>query len=769
MQPLLHQILTDNPSSTEAIEKFRQIIIHPPIAAEPAPPTDDDRSLSDQVVTKAESEIITSRNNKEHHDIIVETDFAKADHQSSESCYRSDLATSVDSQSLLCNTLVNVSPDQKESLSSATRSESLDSEERATNSSSEKAKDSWKSKAGAVLKTSAVAVGAIAASPILLPALGASALAAKVKGAKKGTEGAKFSAEEERALDLASEDFEEIKTDFTPVESEGQSEKTEVQTPAPAASKDRPDIAEDTQGFTPLKEGFAPVERKVSEFSSETPSTPTTTPGYETAPSESDLNVYPKEIPSESSSLQQYSDLTPVSPENEPDWAPALNQGDSNLPSEDQVDFVRTVDPIEEEPFAPLTNPNPTKNTPVGDLTPLATDQPTKSTTPLVTDQPTKSTPEQLTEVAPEKESAPVTESVTVIEKGYTFEDLVQPENNQKSELESQTFKSDCQISQEEDTPVSIKSTPPESIQVQKEEPKHQEFAPTDQKVPPVLEESKTSITPDEIEKGSVLKTGAKQPSSAPEKLESEKSIWDKAAEIDDVPSSFEAEETEDLTPSPTQQKINDQPISKVGVNSQELSKAVEIEQPTEQKEEEEENQVSSSSQRLDYKVTKEEETRVESANFGKDSEKENSEISQEAQEYENACLIKHSVDTESFQAETTETTSDWKSKAGTVLKTGALAVGAVAGAAFVLPALGASAVAGSIASAGAGAASVSATGFATATAAAASTAAATAVAVKSATSGGSAPEEETETLDDDVKGQENRITDNKPISSLES
>ena len=49
-------------------------------------------------------------------------------------------------------------------------------------------------------------------------------------------------------------------------------------------------------------------------------------------------------------------------------------------------------------------------------------------------------------------------------------------------------------------------------------------------------------------------------------------------AEIDDVPSSFKAEETEDLTPSPKQQKINDQPISKVGVNFQELSKAVEIE-----------------------------------------------------------------------------------------------------------------------------------------------------------------------------------------------
>ena len=180
--------MTDKSSSAEAIEKFRQIIIHP---AEP-PPTDDDRSLSDQVVTKAESEIITSRNNKEHRE--VKPDFAKLDpHQSD---FKSDLqVTSVDSQNLLCNTLVNVSSDQTESLSSATTkkestSESLPDTSRANSSSQSKVKN-WKSKAGSALKTGAVAVGAIAASPILLPALGASALAAKVKGATKG-KGTKF-------------------------------------------------------------------------------------------------------------------------------------------------------------------------------------------------------------------------------------------------------------------------------------------------------------------------------------------------------------------------------------------------------------------------------------------------------------------------------------------------------------------------------------------------------------------------------------------------
>ena len=278
-----------------------------------------------------------------------------------------------------------------------------------------------------------------------------------------------------------------------------------------------------------------------------------------------------------------------------------------------------------------------------------------------------------------------------------------------------------------------------------------------------------------------ISKSGANQ---TPKNLNSEtvsdhqKSIWDKAAEID-IPSevhlSFEEEEeSEDLTSSPTHpQKINDQPISKVGVNSPKLSKDSEIEQPTEQKEEEKENQVSSSSsQRLDYQVTKEEETaNFEACKVTPDAPQFH-QTTKEAQVYEDACLIKHSIDTESFQAETQESSS-WKSTAGAVLKTGALAVGAVAGAAFVLPALGASAVAGSIATAGAGAASVSATSFATATAAAATTAAATAVAVKSAATGGS--EEITEITEsaeqteiDEVKGQENR-QDNRLISSSEA
>merc|ERR1712004_312119 len=83
---------------------------------------------------------------------------------------------------------------------------------------------------------------------------------------------------------------------------------------------------------------------------------------------------------------------------------------------------------------------------------------------------------------------------------------------------------------------------------------------------------------------------------SSPENLNPEtvsdhqKSIWDKAAEID-IPSevhlSFEEEESEDLTSSPTQQKITDQPISKVGANSSKLSKAetdFQIEKPPEKK-----------------------------------------------------------------------------------------------------------------------------------------------------------------------------------------
>ena len=792
----MQQILTDKSSSAEAIEKFRQIIIHPP---EP-PPTDDDRSLSDQVVTKAESEIITSRNNKEHHDCDWQADFAKFDpHQSD---YQSDLqVTSVDSQNLVCNTLVNVSSDQTESLSSATKKESSESFEepntsRANSSSQSSSSEvkNWKSKAGSALKTGAVAVGAIAAAPILLPALGASALAAKVKGATKG-KGTKFSAEAEEEkplLDLAPEDLIEGApapgTDFAP-------DSLEVQTPTPLRSKDIP-VSEDQPYFTPVKEGatgFAPVEKEVSELTPDTPVIPT---------SESDLINTQKEIQSEKTSdltpaaQEIRSDCAPATIEDQPDFAPALNQEDS----EDEVDFVRTVDPIEEEP-AQLTPPNPTKFAPVDEFTPLTTDQPTKSTTELTS------------EFTPEEESAPVILS----EKGYTFDDLVNPEDKLDQELESQeSFGSESQelsLASKEVTPVSREATPAQDlsiVDIQKVEPdslqvapENQEVAPENQEVAPenqvgapekleVASECKdfksevSSVVPEnsapEIQKvlpeaqnvapEQKLSGASQAKESSPENLNPEtvsdhqKSIWDKAAEID-IPSevhlSFEEEESEDLTSSPTQQKINDQPISKVGVNSSKLSKAetdFQIEQPTEQKEEKE-NQVSSSSQRLDYKVTKEDPAETSSANFAPQFH----ETTKEAQVYEDACLIKHSIDTESFQTETQESSS-WKSTAGAVLKTSALAVGAVAGAAFVLPALGASAVAGSIASAGAGAASVSATGFATATAAAATTAAATAVAVKSATSGSEEITESAEQTEiDEVKGQENR-EDNRLISS---
>ena len=794
----MQQILTDKSSSAEAIEKFRQIIIHPP---EP-PPTDDDRSLSDQVVTKAESEIITSRNNKEHHDCDWQADFAKFDpHQSD---YQSDLqVTSVDSQNLVCNTLVNVSSDQTESLSSATKKESSESFEEPNtsraNSSSQSSSSSsevknWKSKAGSALKTGAVAVGAIAAAPILLPALGASALAAKVKGATKG-KGTKFSAEAEEEkplLDLAPEDLIEGApapgTDFA-------SDSFEVQTPTPLRSKDIP-VSEDQPYFTPVKEGatgFAPVEKEVSELTPDTPVIPT---------SESDLINTQKEIQSEKTSdltpaaQEIRSDCTPSTIEDQPDFAPALNQEDS----EDEVDFVRTVDPIEEEP-AQLTPPNPTKFAPVDEFTPLTTDQPTKSTTELTS------------EFTPEEESAPVILS----EKGYTFDDLVNPEDKLDQELESQeSFGSESQelsLPSKEVTSVSREATPSQDlsiVDIQKVEPdslqvapENQEVAPENQEVAPenqvgapekleVASDCKdfksevSSVVPEnsapEIQKvlpeaqnvapEQKLSGASQAKESSPENLNLEtvsdhqKSIWDKAAEID-IPSevhlSFEEEESEDLTSSPTQQKINDQPISKVGVNSSKLSKAetdFQIEQPTEQKEEKA-NQVSSSSQRLDYKVTKEDPAETSSANFAPQFH----ETTKEAQVYEDACLIKHSIDTESFQTETQESSS-WKSTAGAVLKTSALAVGAVAGAAFVLPALGASAVAGSIASAGAGAASVSATGFATATAAAATTAAATAVAVKSATSGSEEITESAEQTEiDEVKGQENR-EDNRLISS---
>ena len=816
----MQQILTDKSSSAEAIEKFRQIIIHPP---EP-PPTDDDRSLSDQVVTKAESEIITSRNNKEHHDCDWQADFAKFDpHQSD---YQSDLqVTSVDSQNLVCNTLVNVSSDQTESLSSATKKESSESFEEPNtsraNSSSQSSSEvkNWKSKAGSALKTGAVAVGAIAAAPILLPALGASALAAKVKGATKG-KGTKFSAEAEEEkplLDLAPEDLIEGApapgSDFAP-------DSLEVQTPTPLRSKDTP-VSEDPPYFTPVKEGatdYAHVEKEVSELTPETPVIPT---------SESDLINTQKEIQSEKTSdltpaaqeirsdcapaaIEDQPDFAPAAIEDQLDFAPTLNQEDS----EDEVDFVRTVDPIEEEP-AQLTPPNPTKFAPVDEFTPLTTDQPTKSTTELTS------------EFTPEEESAPVILS----EKGYTFDDLVNPEDKLDQELESQeSFGSESQevsLASKEVTPVSREATPaqdlsvvdiqkvePDSLQVAPENqevapgnlevapeiqevaPEKQEFAPENQVGAPekleVASDCKdfksevSSVVPEnsapEIQKvlpeaqnvapEQKLSGASQAKESSPENLNLEtvsdhqKSIWDKAAEID-IPSevhlSFEEEESEDLTSSPTQQKINDQPISKVGVNSSKLSKAetdFQIEQPTEQKEEKE-NQVSSSSQRLDYKVTKEDPAETSSANFAPQFH----ETTKEAQVYEDACLIKHSIDTESFQTETQESSS-WKSTAGAVLKTSALAVGAVAGAAFVLPALGASAVAGSIASAGAGAASVSATGFATATAAAATTAAATAVAVKSATSGSEEITESAEQTEiDEVKGQENR-EDNRLISS---
>ena len=754
--------MTDKSSSAEAIEKFRQIIIHP---AEP-PPTDDDRSLSDQVVTKAESEIITNRNNKEHRE--VKPDFAKFDpHQSD--LYQSDLqVTSVDSQNLLCNTLVNVSSDQTESLSSATTkkestSESLPDTSRANSSSQSKVKN-WKSKAGSALKTGAVAVGAIAASPILLPALGASALAAKVKGATKGKyTKVNTDAEEE---DFAPEDLNE---GVAPVVTEYRFDTLEVQTSIPLRSKDTP-FNEGSSDYTPVKPDsarFAPVDIKgVSELAPETPVIST---------SESDLINTQKEFQSEKTS-----DLTPVAPEirsdstpataieDQSDFAPALNQVDSV----DEVDFVRTVDPIEEEP-AQLTPPNPTKFAPVDEFTPLTTDQPTKST------------PEAPSELTPEDESAPVTETITVIEKGYTFDDLVNPEDKLDQELESQeSFGSESQegsLASKEVTPVSREVTPAQDLliaEVQKVAPEIQEVAPEKsapeiQKVCPEAQ----NVAPVQA----ISKSGANQ---TPKNLNSETvsdhqtSIWDKAAEID-IPSevhlSFEEEEeSEDLTSSPTHpQKINDQPISKVGVNSPKLSKDSEIEQPTEQKEEEKENQVSSSSsQRLDYQVTKEEETaNFEACKVTPDAPQFH-QTTKEAQVYEDACLIKHSIDTESFQAETQESSS-WKSTAGAVLKTGALAVGAVAGAAFVLPALGASAVAGSIATAGAGAASVSATGLATATAAAATTAAATAVAVKSAATSGS--EEITEITEsaeqteiDEVKGQENR-QDNRLISSSEA
>ena len=731
--------MTDKSSSAEAIEKFRQIIIHP---AEP-PPTDDDRSLSDQVVTKAESEIITSRNNKEHRE--VKPDFAKLDpHQSD---FKSDLpVTSVDSQNLLCNTLVNVSSDQTESLSSATtKKESTSESFQTANSSSQSKVKNWKSKAGSALKTGAVAVGAIAASPILLPALGASALAAKVKGATKG----KYT---KVNTDAEEEDFtpEDLNEGVAPVVTEYRFDTLEVQTSTPLRSKDTP-VNEGSS--EPDSTSFAPVEKGVSELAPETPVIST---------SESDLVNTQKEIQSEKTS-----DLTPVAQEirsdcapataieDQPDFAPALNQENSA----DEVDFVRTVDPIEEEP-AQLTPPNPTKFAPVDEFTPLTTDQPTKSTT------------ESTSELTPEDESAPVTETITVIEKGYTFDDLVHPEDKLDQELESQegASKEPAPVSREE-TPaqdlsiVDLKKVAPEIQEVvpEKSAPEIQKVCPEAQNVAPVQ---------------AISKSGANQ---APKNLNSEtvsdhqKSIWDKAAEID-IPSevhlSFE-EESEDLTSSPTHpQKINDQPISKVGVNSPKLSKDSEIEQPTEQKEEEKENQVSSSSSlRLDYQVTKEEETaNFEACKVTPDAPQFH-QTTKEAQVYEDACLIKHSIDTESFQAETQE--SSWKSTAGAVLKTGALAVGAVAGAAFVLPALGASAVAGSIATAGAGAASVSATSFATATAAAATTAAATAVAVKSAATGGS--EEITEITEsaeqteiDEVKGQENR-QDNRLISSSEA
>ena len=759
--------MTDKSSSAEAIEKFRQIIIHP---AEP-PPTDDDRSLSDQVVTKAESEIITSRNNKEHRE--VKPDFANL-HQSD--LYQSDLqVTSVDSQNLLCNTLVNVSSDQTESLSSATTkkestSESFPDTSRANSSHQSKVKN-WKSKAGSALKTGAVAVGAIAASPILLPALGASALAAKVKGATKGKyTKVNTDAEEE---DFAPEDLNE---GVAPVVTEYRFDTLEVQTSTPLRSKDTP-VNEGSS--EPDSTSFAPVEKGVSELAPETPVIST---------SESDLVNTQKEIQSEKTS-----DLTPVAQEirsdcapataieDQPDFAPALNQENSA----DEVDFVRTVDPIEEEP-AQLTPPNPTKFAPVDEFTPLTTDQPTKST------------PEATSELTPEDESAPVTETITVIEKGYTFDDLVHPEDKLDQVSESQeSFESESQegsLDRKEATPVSREVTPAQDLsiaEVQKVAPEIQDATPESLQVAPEIQEVAPEKSAPEIQKvcpeaqnvapvQTISNSGANQ---TPKNLNSEtvsdhqKSIWDKAAEID-IPSevhlSFEEEEeSEDLTSSPTHpQKINDQPISKVGVNSPKLSKDSEIEQPTEQKEEEKENQVSSSSSlRLDYQVTKEEETaNFEACKVTPDAPQFH-QTTKEAQVYEDACLIKHSIDTESFQAETQE--SSWKSTAGAVLKTGALAVGAVAGAAFVLPALGASAVAGSIATAGAGAASVSATSFATATAAAATTAAATAVAVKSAATGGS--EEITEITEsaeqteiDEVKGQENR-QDNRLISSSEA
>ena len=760
--------MTDKSSSAEAIEKFRQIIIHP---AEP-PPTDDDRSLSDQVVTKAESEIITSRNNKEHRE--VKPDFAKF-HPHQSDLYQSDLpVTSVDSQNLLCNTLVNVSSDQTESLSSATTkkestSESFPDTSRANSSHQSKVKN-WKSKAGSALKTGAVAVGAIAASPILLPALGASALAAKVKGATKGKyTKVNTDAEEE---DFAPEDLNE---GVAPVVTEYRFDTLEVQTSTPLRSKDTP-VNEGSS--EPDSTSFAPVEKGVSELAPETPVIST---------SESDLVNTQKEIQSEKTS-----DLTPVAQEirsdcapataieDQPDFAPALNQENSA----DEVDFVRTVDPIEEEP-AQLTPPNPTKFAPVDEFTPLTTDQPTKSTT------------ESTSELTPEDESAPVTETITVIEKGYTFDDLVHPEDKLDQVSESQeSFESESQEgASKEPTPVSREVTPAQDLsiaEVQKVAPEIQDATPESLQVAPEIQEVAPEKSAPEIQKvcpeaqnvapvQTISKSGANQ---TPKNLNSEtvsdhqKSIWDKAAEID-IPSevhlSFEEEEeSEDLTSSPTHpQKINDQPISKVGVNSPKLSKDSEIEQPTEQKEEEKENQVSSSSSlRLDYQVTKEEETaNFEACKVTPDAPQFH-QTTKEAQVYEDACLIKHSIDTESFQAETQESSS-WKSTAGAVLKTGALAVGAVAGAAFVLPALGASAVAGSIATAGAGAASVSATSFATATAAAATTAAATAVAVKSAATGGS--EEITEITEsaeqteiDEVKGQENR-QDNRLISSSEA
>ena len=301
----MSQILSENPSF-EAVEKFRQIIIQTPT------PTDDPRrSLSDQVVTKAESEITEVHDNTEDSKEIAKVDGWQKLSQTSDECYQDDhLAQSVVSQVATfrqdsSQTLVTVtadhnskkSDDQSLDHSEYSHSESdspqtgvtyvfedISEQPQPTSEQTQLKKSSnWKSKAGSVLKTSAVAVGAVVAAPIVLPALGASKLAGKFR--KSGSDKSEYqgvptedfgveiiSPEQERELDFTEQElaeFAELKrqaleiskaSEFTPVQESATSEFTPVQ-----ESK--------TSEFTPATEQSETFESTAVKQSESTEST----------------------------------------------------------------------------------------------------------------------------------------------------------------------------------------------------------------------------------------------------------------------------------------------------------------------------------------------------------------------------------------------------------------------------------------------------------------------------------------------------------------